>query len=55
MSKFYTITAYLGEVKIGSGTVIEDHPVFHLVSQANEWFGKDNWGRFEITFYKESK
>ncbi len=51
--KFYTLTAYLDAVKIGQGTVLEDHPTFHLVSQANEWFGKDNWNRLELTFYKE--
>lgn len=55
MTLLYTLTAYLGDVKVGEGTVIEDQPIFHLVSQANEWFGKDNWDRFEITFYKETK
>ena len=52
--KQYTLTAYLDDVRIGCGTVLEDHPTYHLVGQANEWFGKDNWNRLELTFYKDS-
>jgi riboflavin biosynthesis pyrimidine reductase len=53
MMKLYTLTAYLDAVKVGSGTVLEDHPTYHLVSQANEWFGDHNWNRLEIAYYKE--
>jgi hypothetical protein len=52
--KFYTLTGYLDDVKVGYGTVLEDHPIEHLVNEANEWFGKDNWNRLELTFYKEA-
>jgi hypothetical protein len=50
--KFYTLTGYLDDVRVGFGTVLEGHPAYHLVSQANEWFGKDNWNRLELSFYK---
>ena len=50
----YTLTAYLDSVKVGFGTVLEDHPIEYLVEQANDWFGKDNWNRFEIEVYKEA-
>jgi hypothetical protein len=52
--KFYTLTGYLDDVKVGYGTVLEDHPIEHLVNEANEWFGKDHWNRLELSFYKEA-
>ena len=45
----YLLTAYLDDVRVGYGTVLDYHPVVHIISQANEWFGKDNWNRLEFT------
>lgn len=50
----YLLTAYLDDVRIGCGTVLDYHPAFHIISQVNEWFGKDNWNRLEFTLDKES-
>jgi hypothetical protein len=52
--KTYTLTGYLDDMKVGFGTVLEDHPLFHLISLANEWFGEHNWNRLELTAYKET-
>lgn len=52
--KLYTLTAYLDSVKVGLGTVLEDYSIEYIVEQANDWFGKDNWNRFEIEVYKEA-
>jgi len=49
--KLYTLTAYLDTVKVGSGTVIEDHFVEQLHAQANEWFGVGKWNRLELAYY----
>jgi len=49
--KHYTLTAYLDAVKVGFGTVLEDHPIEHLVNEANDWWGADNWNRLELTPY----
>ena len=48
----YTLTAYLDSVKVGFGTVLEDHPIEYLVEQANDWFGKDNWNVLKLKFIK---
>lgn len=53
--KFYTLTGYLDDAKVGYGTVLEDHTVDILISEANNWFGQDCWNRLELTFYKHSK
>ena len=50
----YTLTAYLDDVRVGCGTVLEDHTVDILISEANDWFGKDNWNRLELSYYKEA-
>jgi hypothetical protein len=52
--KFYTLTAYLDDVKVGYGTVLEDHTVDILISEANDWFGKDRWNRLELTRDEET-
>jgi hypothetical protein len=52
--KHYTLTGYLDDVKVGFGTVLEDHTVDILISEADDWFGKDSWNRLELTFYKET-
>ena len=52
--KLYTLTGYLDAEQVGYGTVLEDHTVDVLISEANDWFGKDNWNRLELTFYKEA-
>lgn len=52
--KLYTLTAYLNDVKIGFGTVLEDYTEDDLACQADKWFGKDRWNRLEIDYYREA-
>jgi hypothetical protein len=52
--KLYTLTGYLDGERVGYGTVLEDHTVDILISEANDWFGKDGWNRLELTVYKEA-
>ena len=52
--KLYTLTISLDNEKIRSGTVQEDYTVGQLISQADDWAGKDLWNQLELAYYKDS-
>jgi len=44
----YTLNVYLNDHKVCFGTVLKDHTIDILISEANDWAGKDNWNRLEL-------
>lgn len=53
-TQHFLITAYLDDVRVGYGTILDYHCVAHLVSLANEWFGENNWNRLALSLDEEA-
>ena len=45
----YTLSVFSNNVRVSYGDVCDYYDCEALIQQANEWAGKDNWNRLELT------
>jgi len=45
----YILAVFLDDVRVSYGNVNEYFDGGDLILKANEWAGKDNWNRLELT------
>lgn len=48
MSNTYTLLVYWDQARVGYGTVLGDHSIDQLITQANQWVGAGRWNRLEL-------
>lgn len=52
--KQYILSVYLDDVRVSWGDVCDYFDCEALIQQANQWTGKDNWNRLELTVVEET-
>lgn len=45
----YTLSVFSDNVRVSYGDVCDFYDGVALIDKANEWAGKDNWNRLELT------